>query len=135
MDVSDSESSNGNKGTGDGDDKNNFDPAQNLKLRPKKGILKTAGASQGARFDEMNILATLSPADKDYGFMKIDEPKTPYTRLSESESEEGTSEGVRRVSLIEQGVDPHELEERYYFFYFLYLGDRLCGCCISLTDQ
>ncbi|KFD48673.1 hypothetical protein M514_10457 [Trichuris suis] len=96
------------------------DPTEFLKLKPKKSILKSSSRQQtcpeqrGAHFDEMNILATLHPPDKDYGFMKIEEPKTPYSYLSEGELDDGPSDPQRRVSLCDvPNIDPSALQEMY----------------------
>jgi hypothetical protein len=64
------------------------------------------------KWDEMNILATHHPADKDYGHMKIEEPKTPYSKMSDAEDDD--EEGGRRHSVSDQpGVDPLSIASRF----------------------
>jgi protein phosphatase inhibitor 2 len=87
--------------------------------KPKKGILKHSGSIDHGKkeieWDEMNILATYHPPDKDYGHMKVEEPPTPYNRAAISDSEDDPTQ-ERKGSIASVGeLDPDQLALRLEF--------------------
>ncbi|XP_055628725.1 protein phosphatase inhibitor 2 isoform X2 [Toxorhynchites rutilus septentrionalis] len=102
--------------------------------KPCKGILKSsssfdkhtpsAAASshrKSAKFDELNVLQTYHPPDKDYGHMKVDEPKTPYNYVEHTDVDQLDAELLaeklrvaahsRSASVSEEDEESPEEEE------------------------
>ncbi|XP_078525850.1 putative protein phosphatase inhibitor 2-like protein 1 isoform X2 [Lissotriton helveticus] len=84
-----------------------------LKLNSNQAVhlpLNMPETRKSQRWDEKNILATYHPPGKEYGLIKVDEPKTPFNRILDDGTEEDRPTGGTFLNPV--ALTPELLAER-----------------------